>query len=90
MFLHLGGDAVVPLREVVAIFDRELATQSRAAEEFLQTAKDEGFLIDVSGGRPKSFVLTSNRVYLSQISSVTLKKRAENISEYLEELAKDS
>ncbi|MDI6871671.1 MAG: DUF370 domain-containing protein [Bacillota bacterium] len=87
MFLHLGGDVVVPLREVVAIFDRGLLAQSRAAEEFLKTTKDEGLLLDVSAGHPKSFVLTTDRVYLSQISSLTLKKRAENVTDYFEELS---
>ncbi len=89
MFLHLGGDVVVPLRDVVAIFDQELAAQSPAADEFLQTAKDEGLLVDVSAGHPKSFVLAADRVYLSQISSLTLKKRAENTAEYLEELSRE-
>lgn len=89
MFLHLGGDVVVPLAEVVAIFDSALWTQSRPVDEFLQTARDEGLVVDVSGGRPKAFVLTSNRVYLSQISSLTLKKRAENLTEYLEELSRE-
>lgn len=89
MFLHLGGDVVVPLSELVAIFDAELAVQNRPVQEFLRTAKDEGLVDDVSGGRSKSFVLTGDRVYLSQISSLTLKKRAENVSEYLEELSKE-
>jgi regulator of extracellular matrix RemA (YlzA/DUF370 family) len=87
VFLHLGGDVVVPLREVVAIFERELTGQSRTADEFLQAVKDEGLLVDTSTGRPKSLVLTADRVYLSQISSLTLKKRAENVAGYLEELS---
>lgn len=89
MFLHLGGDVVVPLSEVVAIFESDVATASRAADEFLKTTKDEGLLVDVSGGKPKAFVVTSDRVYLSQISSLTLKKRAENVAGYLEELSKE-
>jgi regulator of extracellular matrix RemA (YlzA/DUF370 family) len=89
VFLHLGGDVVIPLSEVVAIFESEVAATSRSADEFLKTAKDEGLLVDVSGGRPKAFVITGDRVYLSQISSLTLKKRAENVADYLEELSKD-
>jgi regulator of extracellular matrix RemA (YlzA/DUF370 family) len=90
VFLHLGGDVVIPLSEVVAIFESELATESRAADEFLKTARDEGLLVDVSGGRPKAFVVTSDRVYLSQISSLTLKKRAENVAVYLQELSREA
>lgn len=86
MFLHLGGEAVVPLCDVVAICDHELPAQARASDEFLKTARDRGQLLDVSGGQPKSFVITKDRVYLSQISSLTLKKRAENIREAIEAL----
>lgn len=89
MFLHLGGDVVVPLSEVVAIFDGELLVQARSADEFLQTAKDEGLVVDASGGRSKAFVVTTRKVYLSQISSLTLKKRADNVGEYLEELSQE-
>lgn len=89
VFLHLGGDAVVPLKDVVAIFDMELPEQSRSVDEFLKTAKDEKIIIDVSGGKAKSFVITSDKVFFSQISSQTLKKRAEGLREYLEQLDKD-
>ncbi|HHW14305.1 MAG TPA: DUF370 domain-containing protein [Firmicutes bacterium] len=89
MFLHLGGDVIVPLHQVIAIFDHEQVAQSRPTEDFLRVAKDAGRLLDVSGGQPKSFVLTNERVYLSQISSQTLMKRAENMPEYLEELSRE-
>lgn len=87
--MHLGGDAVVPLKSVVAIFDMELPVQSRTVDEFLKVAKDDKILMDVSGGRAKSFVITSDKVFLSQISSHTLKKRAEGLREYLEQLDKE-
>lgn len=74
MFLHLGGDVIVRLKNVIAIFDLEVAG-APASKEYLQIAKDEGFLVDVSEGTPKSFVTTDRKVYLSPISSVTLKKR---------------
>lgn len=74
MFLHLGGDVIVRLKNVIAIFDLEVAG-APASKEYLQIAKDEGFLVDISEGSPKSFVTTDRKVYLSPISSVTLKKR---------------
>ena len=74
MFLHLGGDVIVRVKDVVAIIDLETA-DAPASKEYLQIAKDEGFLVDVSEGSPKSFVTTDQKVYLSPISSVTLKKR---------------
>ena len=84
MFLHLGGDVVIPFRDVVAIFDMEIRNQSRSTDEFLKVVQEEGFVKDISDGNPKSFVITNKYVYLSAISSLTLKKRADFLKDYLE------
>ena len=80
MFLHLGGDTVVALKDVIAIFDLDITSISKITREFLQTAEEEGFVINVSEDLPKSYVLaeTNNesRVYVSPISAATLLKRA--------------
>lgn len=82
MFLHLGGDAVVPTREIIAILDIKLAVQRKDTRkdtgDFLKVAEEEGFLVDISDSSPKSFVITTKHVYLSPISPATLKKRAES------------
>lgn len=79
MFLHLGGNVIVPTKEIVAIIDIEQNIGSDTID-FLEIAKDEGFVIDISSGNPKSFIITSakaqNSIYISPISSVTLKKRS--------------
>lgn len=75
MFLHLGGDMIVRLTEVVAILDYRVA-RAAASKEYLQLARSEGRLYDVSDGEAKSFVIAKDAVYLSPISSTTLKKRA--------------
>lgn len=80
MVLHLGADVIVPLKDVIAIFDLKYAN-SAINKQFLQTMTEEEMIYDVSDGHPKSFVLTDKTVYLSAISSLTLKKRADNIYE---------
>lgn len=77
MFLHLGADVVVSLREVVAILDLRTRQTSRATDEYLQLAGSERRAVDISGGSPKSFVVTTTGVMYSPISSLTLRKRAE-------------
>lgn len=86
MFVHLGGDTVIAVRKVVAICDLEMARQARCNEEFLRTLKDRGRVIDISEGKEKSFVVTDDGVYISQISALTLKKRAEGLFDYLDNL----
>ncbi len=77
MFLHLGSDVVVSLRDVVAILDVRTRETSRATDEYLQLADSERRAVDISGGSPKSFVVTSTGLLYSPISSLTLLKRAE-------------
>ena len=76
MFLHLGADTIIPLKNVILISDRK-EEKSTINTEFLQTMEDEGLIIDVSCGNAKSFIIADDQVYLSAISSFTLKKRAD-------------
>lgn len=87
MFLHIGGDVVVPLKSIIAIFDMETTTVSKDTREFLTIAEEEGFIESISADLPKSFIITEidkkSKIFLSPISSVTLQKRSsfvDNIS----------
>lgn len=84
MFLHLGADMVVPLSDVIAITDLKSA-KSDINKDFLAKMQDEKKIIDISDKNAKSFIITSKIVYLSAISSLTLKKRANSfiISNYV-------
>ena len=81
MYLHLGQETVVRLDDVVGIFDMENATISKHTRQFLADAEKGGRVFNVSMEMPKSFVVCVDRestetVYISQISSATLRKRA--------------
>lgn len=84
MFLHLGADTVIPLKQVIAIADLKLF-RSTVNDEFLNTMREENMIVDVSEGNAKSFVVTDKIVYLSAISSLTLKKRSGYLSEHDED-----
>lgn len=80
MYLHIGGDYVVPVKEIVAIIDMEKSTISQDTRNFLKISEEEGFIINVViEEMPKSFIITQgkhkSKVYLSPISSNTLLKR---------------
>lgn len=84
MFLHLGENVVIPLSEVIAIFDMN-STTNIDTRHFLKTAEEEGFIQKISCDEPKSFVLTERNkksiIYLSPISSITLAKRSGFVDE---------
>ena len=83
MYLHVGQSLVVPVSHVLAIFDLDNASYSHHTREFLRRAEEDDRVINVSEELPKSFVLCTNDdrevfVYISQLSSATLRKRAES------------
>lgn len=80
MYLHLGNETVVLLRDVVAILDIDTATTEKITREYLKTAEQRLQVTSVSEQLPKSVVICNDvagkRVYLSQISSKTLRGRS--------------
>lgn len=84
MFIHIGGNVSVPKKEVIGIFDIDLIKKNNITKEFLDLSKSEAMISVVSKEqKTKSFVVTNTKVYYSPISSVTLKKRANNILDNL-------
>lgn len=78
MFLHIGNDVVVLKKDVVAILEMD-SDSSAITKEFLEIAKDEGFIEYISEkDKGKSYLITTNKIYLSPISCATLKKRSDN------------
>lgn len=91
MYLHLGQSVIVSYDSILGIFDLDKVTYCRAAAEFLNRAEREGRLVNVCSDLPKSFVVCQEdgrqdgqvRVYISQLSSATLLRRAaENSMEW--------
>ena len=84
MFLHLGGDTVVNMKDIIAIMDLDVTSTSKITREFLAVAEEEGFVVNVSEDLPKSYILTEidrkSKIFISPISSATLLKRAKNVS----------
>jgi len=82
MYLHLGKGTVINTGEIVAIFDLDITSQSHLTRKYLNMAEKAGQVINAAEDIPKSFVVTSvkgeRRVYLSQMATATLLKRAES------------
>ncbi len=82
MYLHLGQETVVRVRDIVGIFDMDNTTISKHTRQFLADAEKAGRVINVTQELPKAFVVCregdgTETVYVSQISPATLMKRLE-------------
>ncbi|NCB28708.1 MAG: DUF370 domain-containing protein [Clostridia bacterium] len=83
MYVHLGQDYIVPVGSILGIFDMDTATLSRHTRGFIARMEREGRVVSLFDDLPKSAVLCETalgeRIYLSQISSVTLAQRVERV-----------
>ena len=80
MYLHLGQDVIVNERTIVGVFDMDNSTVSRHTRAFLARAQRAGRVVNVSVVLPKCFIVCEENgretVYISQISTATLLRRA--------------
>ena len=81
MFLHLGENVVVPIKDIIGIFDLQNTMYSSDTIQFLRLAEEDGFVERITEEQPKSFVIAEvnkkSKIYLSPISSSTLTKRTD-------------
>jgi len=90
VFLHLGKDYVIPLKDVIAIIDAETAFKSEDTKDFFKIAEEEGFINKIVKEGIKSYIITEkvekdkndgieirkSIIYCSNISTSTLYKRS--------------
>ncbi|MGD7045579.1 extracellular matrix regulator RemB [Jeotgalibacillus proteolyticus] len=77
MYVHIGGESMVRMHDIVAIMDIESVKSSLIMEEFMK--ENDNGIVDLCESNCKSIVVTDFRVYLSPLSSSTLKKRSEKM-----------
>ena len=85
MYVHLGRDYVLNDRDIIGIFNLETTTISPRGREFLNYAQKNGAVVSLSDELPQSYVLADgavvDTVYLSELSSTALRRRAEKMIE---------
>ncbi|OIJ21926.1 DUF370 domain-containing protein [Anaerobacillus alkalidiazotrophicus] len=81
MFIHLGGETVIRSKDVIAILDRQVKETSETTEEFLSNCIEAEQVEEILKDMTKSIVITTDKIYLSPISSTTLKRRALFVSD---------
>lgn len=77
MFIHLGGNRMISVNEVIAILDATVKRSSFTSSPFFAHAQQHGWIEKISQDEIKSYVVTDYKIYASPISSLTLKKRAQ-------------
>ena len=78
IYLHIGNNYSVDVREIIGIFDMDNTSTSRRTKLFLEKAEKMGQVVPCDD-LPKSYILTAEygltRIYLTSLSIQTLEKR---------------
>ena len=75
MYLHLGADCMVKNSEIIAILDVR-HPQSLIYSDYVEKYRERYKVVDAAEGEDYA-ILTETTLYLSAISALTLKKRAD-------------
>ena len=79
MYLHIGNNYSVDVRDIVGLFDIENTTVEKCTKYLLDRAEKEKKCVYTTYEMPKSFIVTmrdgKEKVYISQLAANTLKKR---------------
>jgi hypothetical protein len=79
MYVHIGGEVVLLIPEIVGIFDARMVAGNPHNEHFIERAKTQGRMrVEVPSQDRKAIVVTVGGVYESAISPVTLVRRVAN------------
>ncbi len=78
-YLHIGNNFSVSVCDIVGIFDMDRTTVGGVTRKFLKTAEKNGICMTSASQLPKSFIIAGKqgreRVYISQLSPLTLRRR---------------
>lgn len=82
MYLHVGNSLNIRQKDIIGIFDADMATVSAVTKKYLTAAEAAGNVSFASVELPKSFVLYRDKkqykICFSQLSSASLAGRMEN------------
>lgn len=74
IYLRLYHDYLIEEDEIVGIFDLDSATETFPTRKFLREAEARGIVRVASKSIPRSFIVTTDAVYLSHSSKSALLK----------------
>ncbi|MCI8589119.1 MAG: DUF370 domain-containing protein [Clostridiales bacterium] len=75
MYVHIGQEHIVRTKNIIGIFDMDTATVAKQTKKWLQQKEIKGKLVQCSKDIPKSFIVSGERVIISDLNPATIKGR---------------
>lgn len=81
-YLHIGQSVMLEDKRIIGIFDLDNASYGKDTRNFLAQAEQDSVVLSACEDIPRSFIVCDHPyhrqiVYISQLGSQTLHKRAE-------------
>lgn len=76
MYIHIGGEYTISARYIIGIFDFDSLTYNPTDKSnFIRITEKKDLVEMVSPDIPRSVIVTLEKVYISPISTATLRQR---------------
>lgn len=79
MYISLGNDVSVLQSDIIGVFDIEKTSVVKSVNDFLGYCQRNNRIYYVSLEMPKSFVVCTDCVYITNVSAGTIRKRSAQI-----------
>ena len=79
MYLHICKDTIIKEENIIGIFKLSTIENTKEFEDLKNTYEENNNLIDESNNDKKTFIITKDKGYISNISVETLERRAKTI-----------
>ena len=76
MFVHIGNNYLLKKSDIIAAFNIQSLLEDPKGKKFVNDVRQSSGLVDISGGKWASMILTDGPIYISRISTATLKSRS--------------
>ena len=77
MLLFIGGKTTISAEIIIAIVDYDYFSDGLNKEYIDKEWQDKKVIDATDGSMKKSLIITSDKIYISSIAALTLKKRAD-------------
>ena len=77
MYVHIGNGFILGDSEIAGIFDIDVCSVEKKTRRFLSLCQQNGMIVNAAEDLPKSFIVTAEKVYISGVSTATLRQRVE-------------
>ena len=87
MYIHLGDGVNIRSKDITAIMDYKLLLSPTSAD-YLRQKREQGELVELEKDpdEKRSFVITTDKIYVSSLSTAALRKRVQMPWELEDEL----